>query len=98
MQWTVLNPVAAAKVGAQGTAAKLEDFSGKRVGLWWNGKPGGDVFLNEVAAQLESRFPGMQTVRIWEHRPRSTSFYGIPKDDITFMAGAADVVIGALGD
>jgi hypothetical protein len=96
--WTVLNPVADANIGTVAGTAAVSEFAGKRVGLWWNGKPGGDVFLNEVAAQLAARFPGMQTVRIWEHRPKSTTFYGAPKDDIAFMAQNADVVIGALGD
>lgn len=97
-QWTVVNPVSTPNVGRLGSAERVDDYSGKRVGLWWNGKPNGDVFLDEVGAQLAARFPGMTTVRIWEHRPTSMSFYGIPKDDIAFMAANADVVIGALGD
>jgi hypothetical protein len=97
-EWTLLNPVARADIGRLGGAAVGDDFSGKRVGLWWNGKPNGDILLEEVAAQLASRYPGMSTVRLWERRPSSMTFYGVPRDDIAFMASSADVVIGALGD
>jgi hypothetical protein len=97
-QWSVLNPVAQANVGKLGGVGRIDDFSGKRVGLWWNGKPNGDVFLNEVAAQLAARYPGVIPVRIWEERPSTMTFYGVPKEDIAFMASRADVVLGALGD
>ena len=93
-----MNPIATADIGNLGGAARIDDFSGKRVGLWWNGKPNGDIFLNEVAAQLESQYPSMTTVRIWEQRPSTMTFYGVPKEDIAFMARSADMVIGALGD
>ena len=58
-EWSVVNPVADADIEKHGGATRLDDFSGKRIGLWWNGKPNGDIFLNEVAHQLESLHPGV---------------------------------------
>ena len=97
-QWTVLNPVSKVDIEARDGAARIDDFSDKRLGLWWNGKPNGDVFLNEVAAELASRSPGMTTVRLWEIDPATVTFYGVPRDNLERMAHSADLVIGALGD
>lgn len=97
-EWTVLNPVADVEIEKFGVADQLDDFSGECIGLWRNGKPNGDVFLNEVAEQLESRFHGMTTVRMWELNPATKTFYGVSRDKLEFMAHGADLVIGALGD
>lgn len=59
----VLNPVAP-------TAGQLErltlvprppSLEGKRVGLYWNYKRGGDVALKRVGDFLQARFPGLKT-------------------------------------
>ena len=97
-EWSVLNPVADVDIEKRGGAARFEDFSGKRIGLWWNGKPNGEIFLNELARQLESRHQGMTTVRMWEIDPATTSAYGVSSDKLELMANSADLVIGALAD
>lgn len=97
-KWTVMNPVADVDIEKLGGATRLDDFSGKRIGLWWNGKPNGDIFLNELAHQLESRYPGMNTVRMWELDAATTTAYGVPRDKLERMAKSADMVIGALAD
>ena len=50
------------------------------------------LLRNLVAMDLE------ETLRVWEHRPSTLTHVGVPKDDIAFMAHAADLVVGALGD
>lgn len=97
-EWSVLNPVAAADIADLGGATRFEDFSGKRIGLWWNGKPNGDIFLDEMARQLGSRFRGMSTVRMWEVDPSTTSAYGITRAQLELVANSADLVIGGLAD
>ncbi len=96
--WTVMNPVGDVEIENLGGAARLDDFSGKRIGLWWNGKPNGDIFLNDLVHQLESRYPGMTAVRMWEIDPATPSAYGVPRDKLERMAQSADLVIGALAD
>lgn len=95
---SVLKPVADANIERRAGASRLDDFSGKRIGLWWNGKPNGDIFLNEMAKSLESRYPGMTTVRMWDLDPATTTAYGVPRDKLESMARSADLVIGALAD
>lgn len=34
----------------------ISDLNGKRVGLYWNTKPNGDVFLSRLAELIEERF------------------------------------------
>ncbi|MSQ51258.1 MAG: hypothetical protein EXR28_05165 [Betaproteobacteria bacterium] len=97
-KWTVMNPVANVDIEKLKGADRFDDFSGKRIGLWWNGKPNGDIFLNEVAHQLELRHPEMTTVRMWEIDPATTSAYGISKDQIETLSKRADLVIGGLAD
>jgi len=97
-KWTVMNPVGDADIENLGGATRLDDFSGKRIGLWWNGKPNGDIFLDEVARQLETHYPGMTAVRMWEIDPATTTAYGVPRDKLERMARSADLVIGALAD
>ena len=81
-EWSVLDPVAHVQIEGRDGARRFDDYSGKRIGLWWNGKPNGDIFLNEVAAQLEARFEGVTTVRFWEKDPVTTTFYGVPQANL----------------
>ena len=97
-EWKLMNPVGDVDIESRDVATRLDDFSGKRVGFWWNGKPNGDIFLNELARQLESSCPGMTPVRMWEIDPATMTAYGVGADNLELMAKSADVVIGALAD
>jgi hypothetical protein len=37
--------------------ARVRDLSGKKIGLYWLGKPDGDVFFARVQKLLEEKFP-----------------------------------------
>ncbi len=54
----VLNPLSNAELSRAPLAPRLPDLSNKRIGLYWNGKGGGDVALRTIGEQLEKRFPG----------------------------------------
>ena len=57
----VLDPVA--KEGEQiavDPAPRLTGFDGKKIGLYWNTKAGGDVALDEVSRLLQSRFKDLE--------------------------------------
>jgi hypothetical protein len=94
----VMNPVAETQVGKFATAGRLADWNGKRIGLFWNGKPNGDVFLDEVARELRSRFQGLETLKIWEARPETKTVYGNSAENLEYIAQSADFVISASGD
>ena len=97
-QWQVISPEGDTENSAFSNAARGGDFSGKKVGLFWNGKPGGNVFLEEVGEQLASRFPGVKLERFWETRPDTMTSYGNSKANLAFMAEQADLVIAASSD
>jgi len=42
---------------------RISDLDGKKVGIYWIGKAGGDNFWNGVEELLNERFPKVQTVR-----------------------------------
>jgi hypothetical protein len=97
-EWVLRNPVADVQSEKFEISARLQDFKGKTIGLFWNGKPNGDVFLNEVADQLGKRFAGLNILRIWEMRPETKTVYGNSTDNLKFMAEKADFIIGASAD
>ncbi len=40
-----------------GIAGRVTDLAGKKIGLYWLGKPDGDVFFARVQKLLEEKFP-----------------------------------------
>lgn len=56
----VLNPVADAKPEKVELAPRLTDLTGKTIGLYWNGKSGGDILLEQNAELLKQRYSGVK--------------------------------------
>ena len=54
----VRNPVADPVIEKVTPARRLADLSGKRIGLYWNIKAGGDLALEHVHDILGKRYPG----------------------------------------
>ena len=94
----VMNPVGERQVQESGLADRFADLKGKRVGLFWNGKPNADRFLEEVANELGSRFPGLRTVKMWEIEPQTRTVYGNSADNLKRMSQCADFIVSASGD
>jgi len=42
---------------------RINTLVGKTIGIYWNGKQGGDNFWDTVQEQLKQKFPGVQIVR-----------------------------------
>ena len=89
----VLNPVAQrlADFRRVAGAPRPSALEGKRIGLLWNLKRGGDVALEAVGMALQQRFPGTTLVKIWGTRRN-------PPETFTKIQQECDVVIGATGD
>ena len=62
-QIEVVNPVAEVRPEALTPARRLDSLAGKKIGLWWNSKPRGDVALTTAMEELQKRFPNMEFVR-----------------------------------
>lgn len=97
-QWHLMNAAGEPPRAAFESAGRARDLGGKTVGLLWNGKPGGDLLLDEVGQSLCERFLGLDIVKFWETRPATRTAYGTSADDLRFVAENADLVIGANAD
>ena len=96
--WELLSPVGEPERSEHRSAERTTEFSGKTVGLFWNGKPGSNVFLEEVGREIAARHPGVTLTRFWETRPSTMTSYGNSKEDLAYMAAHADLVIAASSD
>jgi hypothetical protein len=96
--WTLLNPVADAEVEQFNPAHRVPDLNGKTIGLFWNGKPNGDVFLNRLAERLTAGFDALTVVRMWDVEPETRTALGNSMDNLKTMAQKADLILGASGD
>lgn len=73
-------------------ARRPATLDGKRVGLLWNGKPGGDVALDVLEEMLNERFKGLS---FW----RSTWYsYPFTVGQHNEIIANCDVAIGTTGD
>ena len=89
-QLEVLNPVADTIATAIGIIPRPRELTNKRLGLYWNSKPNGDIALLRVAEHLKNRFPNLSCDLILGNRP------GI-KEKVD-EAKRHDVVLSASGD
>lgn len=93
-----MNPAGEPPRAAAASAGRSRDLSGKTLGLLWNGKPGGDLLLEEVGRSLSERFSSLHIVKFWETRPATITAYGSAADELRFVAQNVDLVIGANAD
>jgi hypothetical protein len=90
----VLNPVAqlASELGEPPPVPQRpRTLEGRRVGLYWNRKPGGNFALDRVGELLQQRYPGMETHFYNARRP-------ISDEIIRDIKASCDVVVGATAD
>ena len=90
----VLNPVAqlASELGEPPSVPRRpRTLEGRRVGLYWNRKQGGNFALERVGEQLRQRYPGLETHFYNARRPISGEL-------IRELTTSCDVVVGATAD
>ncbi len=88
---TVLNPVARTDRPKVPSAPRPGDLNGKTVGLFWNGKSGGDLLLAHSAELVKQRFGA---VKFKNYNPQDL------KSPAQFdaLAKECDAVVQATGD
>jgi hypothetical protein len=60
----VLNPRGERDPGqARGISPRVAELEGKRIGLYWNGKPDGDYFWDTIEGLLKKKFPTAKVLR-----------------------------------
>ena len=99
IRWELVNPEGAARPVSLAPAARPATLDNKAVGLAWNGKPGGDDALEEIAAVLSEHASGIRFIRYWEALPESVSERELSPDVIRAMAASnPDLVIVSQAD
>lgn len=91
IEWEVLNPLAEYETAVFTLSPRLTDLNGKTVGLFWNGKPNGNVLLEAVGKLLEERFKNIKLIKFWLH-------ISVGSDNQKRIAEQCDAVISAQGD
>ncbi len=93
---TVVNPVARPLTRRYPRALREPSLAGKRVGLYWNLKSGGDVALERAGELIAARFADVRLYRF----EGSVGFLmrHATAADAERIAAACDVVIGATAD
>jgi hypothetical protein len=88
----VHNPVATKAPLYVKSAERKGTLAGKRIGLIWNGKPGGDIALNVLEEHIAKRYPD---ATFWR-----SDWYSYPFTDgqLQQIEDHCDVAIGTTGD
>lgn len=88
----VLDPVAPIAKTTVLAAPRLSDLSGRKIGLYWNTKAGGDVGLDQAARLLGARFENLKFEKFTYNNPA-------PKGAVDkVVQRRPDAIIGATGD
>jgi hypothetical protein len=92
---SIFNPVAEVRTAEKFTSAtKLRDLNGKRVGLFWNGKAGGDMVLSRTAELLKQRYDGL----IFKDYTGAENARKISPEQANTIASENDALIASTSD
>jgi hypothetical protein len=96
MRLEILNPQAQTVEQTVKPAHRPPDLAGRRIGLYWNLKAGGDHALTRAAELLGPRYPGVTFRRYWGEV--GSLFRMATPADVERMAAECDAVIGTTSD
>ena len=94
----VLNPVADKPKRKFELAPRLSGLSEKTIGLYWNGKPGGNIIRERTAQLLSQKFKG---IRLKEYTPAGVSMtgdVGINTEVLEKIVRECDAIVGTTAD
>lgn len=97
----IVNPVALAEAdSAQAPkitpAARPASLAGLRIGLYWNGKPQGDVALAYTKQRLADAYDGVTFVDVFGEKGGLNRY--LSPEQLDLLERETDVVIGTSGD
>ena len=95
-EWEILVPVASGTDLARDNSVRVRGLEGSRLGLFWNTKPNGDVFLLRLSQQLQRRFKDIRTEAYLPGKPDSAT--GASISALQQAAEECDIVMLATGD
>ncbi len=90
----VFSPVGVADIKPLMPSPRLSTLEGKKIGLIWNAKPGGEYLLDEVEKQLSAKYKGITFVRMQSEQGMSA------EEMMAVLKGAppVDAVVHSVGD
>ncbi len=91
VEWEVLNPEAEYEKLVGLLAPRLTELNNKKIGLFWNGKPSGDILLDELGNLLQERFKDVELIKF-------NFWVGIGAENVRRMADTCDAVVSAIHD
>ena len=99
-EWMVYSPVGVAMKGQPVTLApRIDTFERKRIGLLWNHKPNGDVFLSRVAELLGKKYRDVELIKLWEADAVGPKYHRkVDAELLDRLAKGVDLVIASQGD
>jgi hypothetical protein len=71
--------------------ARISDLSGKKIGIYWNGKAGGNYFWNIIEPLVKQKLPNASVLRY-------NGAYDIGDSLAAKMAGEVDAFLYGVGD
>jgi hypothetical protein len=89
----ILSPVGRQQRGFSPLAARPHSLSGRKVGLLWNGKPNGDVYLEEFREVVGAQDSGVE-FELFVKRGATDE----PDAQMVSRLRQCDVVVTAVGD
>lgn len=99
LTWDLVNPEGAARDSSLTPALRPEELHGKTIGLAWNGKPGGEEALEEIARLLAEHVSDIHFIKYWEEVPDSVAPRELTQETLTAMAARQpDLVIISQAD
>jgi hypothetical protein len=97
--WDLVNPEGAARPTSLTPAPRPAALHGKTIGLAWNGKPGGEEALEEIARLLTERVSDVRFIKYWQEVPESVAPRELPQATLAQMAAhKPDLVIVSQAD
>ncbi len=90
----VLSPVGIADIKPVIPAARLSTLEGKKIGMIWNAKPGGEYLLDEIEKQLSAKYKGITFVRMQSEQGMSAE----EMIEVLKKAPQVDAVVHSVGD
>ena len=68
-QWELVNPAGVIKITPIKMPPRISTLEGKTIGLKWNMKPGGNIFMDRVAELLKEKVPSAKIIKFYEVEP-----------------------------
>jgi len=88
----VLNPRGeVAPTPVRTPSARIPDLAGKKIGIYWNNKAGGDLFWDVVEAEMKEKVPSMKIIRYnGPFEPSDEQIEAMTRDVDGFFYGVGD--------